>query len=815
MDHIQEEGIQNSSVEQSTENIDKKQILFQRLFPKKDKGEIKSVSLRSLFRYATRIDFILILISYIAAIANGASFPLLMLLFGNVINTFTDHSFNLCSLNLTNISLQYCPSGVQLTSTNFYTSSSLCNLTDLNITNSINFKEQIQKQSLYMVALGCCMLLIGYFQISFSSIAAERQTRIIRQKLFRSIVNKEIIYFDMNKTGQLSIRLTDDINKIHDGIGDKLALATRYIASFISGLALSFSIGWKLTLVILSVSPVVFISTVIMSKLTASLTSMELKAYGKAGAVAEEVLSSIRIVLSYNGQEREKKRYKQYLNEAKERGIRKGAANGLSLGVLWFIFYCSYALGYWYGSKLIEHGEYDIGKVMVIFMTILVSVIDLGQASPHLQAVAQARTAASFVWNIIDEPSTIDSNLDEGIKKSDLIGNIKFSNVTFSYPSRSDIEILKNISFNVKQGETIALVGSSGSGKSTCIQLLQRFYDLNSGSISIDDNEINKYNLKWLRQNLGVVSQEPILFQTTIRENILLGFDKATDEEIYQAAKMANVHEFIMNLPQQYNTLIGERGATLSGGQKQRIAIARALIGDPKILLLDEGATSALDNESETIVQDALDRASQGRTTIVIAHRLSTIRNADKIIVMQKGEIIEEGNHELLMNNQSIYYNLIQKQNLHNTHDKTKSVPEEENKQRRMSNVSLQSLKNNQNKELKEINEKKKVRKNVSLQLLRMNKPEWIFILFGCIGCICNGVTQPTMGIVLSKLTAVFQECDKDSRNRKILLYNLIFIGFGIICFIATFIQVNKFKITKKINFINLRVSSLVVLVKH
>ncbi|CAF4140767.1 unnamed protein product, partial [Adineta steineri] len=429
MDHIQEEGIQNSSVEKPTEKIDKKKTLFQQLFPKKekkDKEEIKSVSLRSLFRYATWIDFILILISYIAAIANGASFPLLMLLFGNVINTFTDHSFDLCSLNLTNISLQYCPSGVQLTSTNFYKSSSLCNLTDLNITNSINFKEQIRRQSLYIAVLGCCMLSIGYLQISFSN----------------------------------------DINKIHDGIGDKFALTIRFIASFISGLALR----WKLTLVILSLSLVVFISTVTMFKLTTSLISMEIKAYGKAGAVAEEVLSSIRIVLSYNGQEREKKRF--------------------------------------------------------VFITILVSVFDLGQASPHLQAFAQARSVASFVWNIIDEPSTVDHNLDEGIKKSDLIGNIKLLNVTFSYPSRSDIEVLKNISFNVKQGETIALVGSSGSGKSTCIQLLQRFYDLNSGSILIDDNEINKYNLKWLRQNLGVVSQEPILFQTTIRENILLGFDK-------------------------------------------------------------------------------------------------------------------------------------------------------------------------------------------------------------------------------------------------------------------------------------------------
>ncbi|CAF0798984.1 unnamed protein product [Adineta steineri] len=561
------------------------------------------MSLRSLFRYATWFDLILILISIIAATANGASFPLLMLVFGNAINTFTDRSFDLCSWNLTNISLQYCPSGVQLTSTNFYIS---------------------------------------------SSIAAERQTRIIRQKLFRSIVNKGIIYFDMNKTGQLSTRLTDDINKIHDGIGDKFALATRYIASVISGFALCFYIGWKLTLVILSVASLIFISTIVMSKLITSLTLMELKAYGKAGAVAEEVLSSVRIVLSYNGQEREKKRYKQYLNEAKERGIRKSAANGLSTGVYWLIAYCSYALGFWYGSKLIQHGDYDIGKVMIVFITMVVSVFDLGQASPHLQALAQARSAASFVWTIIDEPSTIDNNLDEEIKKNDLIGNIKFSNVTFSYPSRSDIEILKNISFNVKQGETIALVGSSGSGKSTCIQLLQRFYDLNSGSILIDDNEINKYNLKWLRQNLGVVSQEPILFQITIRENILLGFDKATDEEIYQATKTANAHKIIFY--NQYNTLIGERGATLSGGQKQRIAIARALIRDPKILLLDE-ATSALEYESETIVQDALDRASQGQTTIV----------------MQKGEIIEEGNHELLMNNQSVYYNLIQKQNLYNT----------------------------------------------------------------------------------------------------------------------------------------------------
>ncbi|CAF4985049.1 unnamed protein product, partial [Rotaria socialis] len=223
-----------------------------------------------------------------------------------------------------------------------------------------------------------------------------------------------------------------------------------------------------------------------------------------------------------------------------------------------------------------------------------------------------------------------------------------FSNVHFSYPSRPDVSILNGLSFMAQRGETTALVGSSGCGKSTCVQLLQRFYDPTEGSVEldgtveIDDTPVNRYNIGWLRERIGVVSQEPILFQTTIRENIRFGKTNATQEEIEQAAKMANAHDFIKDLPQKYETLVGERGAQLSGGQKQRIAIARALIRNPRILLLDE-ATSALDRESERIVQDALDRASQGRTTIVIAHRLSTIVNASKIIVLNAGSVVEEG----------------------------------------------------------------------------------------------------------------------------------------------------------------------------
>ncbi|CAF1356644.1 unnamed protein product [Rotaria sordida] len=314
-------------------------------------------------------------------------------------------------------------------------------------------------------------------------------------------------------------------------------------------------------------------------------------------------------------------------------------------------------------------------------MTVVIGVFRIQRATSFVQALNRARSAAYIIWKIIDEPSKINNHSEIGLKKADLIGNIDFSNVFFSYPSRPDIPILNGISFNVKHAQTIALVGSSGSGKSTCIQLLQRFYDPYSGSIIIDGNQINQYNLNWLRQQIGVVSQEPVLFHTTIRQNILFGHDSATDEELHQAAKIANAHNFIMTLPDKYETQIGERGATLSGGQKQRIAIARALIRNPKILLLDE-ATSALDNESEKIVQEALDRAAQNRTTFVIAHRLSTIRYADKIIVMEKGKIVEEGDHETLMKIKGVYCELVEQQRLRQAEEDEDEEEEFEQKDR-------------------------------------------------------------------------------------------------------------------------------------
>ncbi|CAF3471282.1 unnamed protein product [Rotaria socialis] len=737
----------------------------------------------------------------------------MIIVFGSVLSTFTKRATDACSFNYTALAIQSCPENYTLSASNYFSSMAICKFND-----SFDLQGQVTKQTLYLAGIGCASIVLSYFQVVCWSFTAERQTRAIRQKLFQSILRKEIVYFDFHKTGELNTKLTDDVDKIHDGIGDKLGATAQFIASFLTGFTLGFVYGWKLALVILSIAPLLFISAALFARLASGLTAMELKAYGRAGAIAEEVFSSIRTVLSYGGQEREEKRYEKHLEDAKKNGIKKGAINGITIGTVWFLIYGAYALAFWYGAKLIREDNYNVGDVFIVFFSIIIAVFNLGQASPHIQALGQARAAAYLVWEVIDAPCKIISDSETGVTKDDLAGDIRFSDVHFSYPSRSTVKILNGISFDIKRGQTIALVGSSGSGKSTCVQLLQRFYDSDAGSVFIDDQRVDEYNLKWLREHIGVVSQEPILFQATIRENILFGRDTATDAEIHEAAKMANAHNFIMELPDKYETRVGDRGATLSGGQKQRIAIARALIRDPKILLLDE-ATSALDNESEKIVQAALDRAAQGRTTLVIAHRLSTIRNAHKIVVLHKGEVVEEGDHESLMELRGTYHTLIEQQHLRQIEEEEKLSferkqslavdPIEENqldflrkraatiismtpsaKAELFDKTRISTTDGNVVREENTDEKKKKEKKpSITLQMFLMNRPEWLYIAIGCVSCLCNGGIQPAFGVILSKLTAVFQECNPKVQEDRVMLYVLLFIGFGFLMLATLFLQ--------------------------
>nr|XP_006823097.1 PREDICTED: multidrug resistance protein 3-like [Saccoglossus kowalevskii] len=590
--------------------------------------KVKMVGFRQLFRFANCFDGLLLFIGMLAAMLHGSAFPLMVIVFGDMTDTFVSSAkdFNFTSL--------------------------------LNV--STEFLEAMNRNTLYFVAIGAGVFVAAYVQIASLVSTSEHQSNRMRTVFFAAVLKQEIGWFDTHESGELTTRLSDDINKIKAGIGDKMGSFVQFMTAFFAGFIVGFIYGWKLTLVILAVSPLLAVCAGLMTKILSSMTSTELDSYAKAGGVAEEILSAIRTVAAFGGEEKESRRYDTNLIAAKKMGIKKGIVQGAGMGITFLLVFSTYALGFWYGSTLILAGEYTVGNMLTVFFAVLIGAFSLGNASPAIGDIAIARGAAAVIWDIIDTVPSIDSSSSDG-ETPPIEGNIQFEDVHFQYPSRPDVKVLKGLNLTVNVGQTVALCGSSGCGKSTTVHLLQRFYDTASGSIKIDGQDIKNINISWLRKHIGVVSQEPVLFATTIAENIRYGKEDVTQAAIEKACKESNAHDFISALPEGYNTLVGSRGAQLSGGQKQRVAIARALVRDPKILLLDE-ATSALDTESEATVQAALDKASEGRTTIVIAHRLSTIRNADKICSVQNGVIVEEGTHDELMAAEGLYYELVMMQ---------------------------------------------------------------------------------------------------------------------------------------------------------
>lgn len=606
-----------------------------------DDATVDRVGFRELYRYATVWDHIFNLIGLIAAAAAGAVQPLMTIVFGSLTTAFLEYS-NALLFN-----------GDILTARD-------------------HLDHEIVHGVLFLVYIGIAMLVATYVYMAAWVYTGEVITRRTREKYLEAILRQDIAYFDLVGAGEITTRIQTDIQLIQEGISDKIPMSVMFISAFVTGFIVAYVKSWQLALALSSMIPCIIIAGALMNAVTAKLQQAELDRVSKAASIAEEALATLRTAKAFGIEHDLVQLYDQSNRQATRFGIKRSLYQGIGMGVFFFVIYSGYALAFYFGAKLLASGHIASGTVMNVIFSILIGAFSMAMMAPNMQALSYAFAAGAKVFETIDRVPPIDSSDPSGLRPEACQGHLEFHQIDFSYPTRPDVPVLEAFSLQVPAGKVTALVGASGSGKSTIVSLVERFYDPDAGAVLLDRVDVRDLNLKWLRTQIGLVSQEPTLFSTTIRANIAHGlintpFQHASEQEqqklIIDAANMANAHGFISQLPNGYDTMVGERGFLLSGGQKQRIAIARAIVKNPSILLLDE-ATSALDTQSEAVVQDALEQASQNRTTITIAHRLSTIKNADKIVVMGKGVILETGQHNELLELNGAYAQLVDAQNI-------------------------------------------------------------------------------------------------------------------------------------------------------
>ncbi|VAI48198.1 unnamed protein product [Triticum turgidum subsp. durum] len=584
--------------------------------------KVEKVPFMKLFSFADRWDYVLMAVGSVGACAHGASVPVFFIFFGKLINIIGIASFF--------------PAMVS---------------------------GRVAKYSLDFVYLGVVILFSSWTEVACWMHTGERQAAKMRLAYLRSMLDQDIAVFDTEaSTGEVINAITSDVLVVQDAISEKVGNFMHYISRFLAGFAIGFSRVWQISLVTLAIVPLIAIAGGTYAYVTIGLMARVRKSYVKAGEIAEEVIGNVRTVQAFVGEEKAVRTYREALLRTYKYGKRGGLAKGLGLGSMHSVLFLSWALLVWFTGIVVHKRISNGGESFTTMLNVVIAGLSLGQAAPNISTFLRARTAAYPIFQMIERSTVNKSSSRAGRTLQAVEGNIHFRDVRFAYPSRPDVVILDRLSLDFPAGKIVALVGGSGSGKSTVVSLIERFYEPLSGAVLLDDHDIRDLDVKWLRGQIGLVNQEPALFATSIRENILYGKSDATADEIDHAAKLSEAITFINNLPERYETQVGERGIQLSGGQKQRIAISRAILKNPSILLLDE-ATSALDAESEKSVQEALDRVMVGRTTVVIAHRLSTIRNADTIAVVDGGRIVETGTHEQLMANPlSAYSSLIQLQ---------------------------------------------------------------------------------------------------------------------------------------------------------
>ncbi|GAB2252720.1 hypothetical protein Droror1_Dr00005567 [Drosera rotundifolia] len=740
--------------------------------------DAQKVSFYKLFAFADRLDVVLMTIGTVAAIANGVTQPLMTLILGQVINSFGS-------------------------------------------SDPLSVVHEVSKVSLKFLYLAVYASIVSFLQVSCWIMTGERQAARIRGLYLKNILRQDIGFFDTETTtGEVIGRMSGDTILIQDAMGEKVGKFIQLMATFLGGFAIAFIRGWQLAVVLLGCIPALVIAGGTMALIMSKMSSRAQASYAEAGNVVEQTVGAIRTVASFTGEKEAIRKYDKKLIDAYSSTVQQGLVSGLGLGTLILIIFGTYALAVWYGGKLIISKGYNGGQVVNVMMAMLTGGMSLGQTSPCLNAFAAGQAAAYKMFETIKRKPRIDASSNEGMVLNDMKGDIELKDVDFRYPARPDVQIFSGFSLFISSGKTVALVGQSGSGKSTVISLVERFYDPDSGEVLIDGVNLKKLQLKWLRQQIGLVSQEPILFATTIRENIAYGKEGATEEEIKRALELANAAKFIDKLPKGLDTMAGEHGTQLSGGQKQRIAIARAILKNPKILLLDE-ATSALDAESERIVQDALDRIMSNRTTVVVAHRLTTIKNANIIAVVYQGKIVEQGTHDSLIKNpDGAYSQLVRLQEGAKENEAPRPKPgsfdinlEADRSVGRSGShrLSIRSASQRsssgrhsfsvpyglpapigiqeyhvEDDNLLDDEEANRKRQSVSIwRLAQLNKPEIPILLLGAMAASVHGIIFPMFGYLISTAIKVFYDTDPHQLRRDTRFWALIYVALGATSFIA------------------------------
>jgi len=764
------------------------------------KAKPPQASICKLFSMLDMSEALVLFVGVIGAVGNGLSQPLLCIVFGDLIDEM----------------------GMSTSGAGMMTAEQMTAAMD-------GMMSKMEDLCVTMALVGVAATVAAGLQGACFKIFAEKQAFKFRVLYFDVVLHQDVSWYDKKEIAALPAEINDDLEKIADAFGDKFGSGTMAASAFLGGFACAFGMGWLIALVMCAILPFMGVGAAFMGKAVQEIQNESQSWYAKASAIVEECLHAMRTVVAFGGEHRELKKFSAALVETRRGGIKNGFKVGAGMGYTMMIVFFGYGLAFWFGMTLRYNDEinpatgetWNPGTIMAIFFCIFIGSFMIGNLDPSVKAMKAAQQAAGRFFQVLENKPAVQCRLDDPREDLAAIDKFEFQDVHFSYPARPDVKVLNGLSLAIQRGQKVAVVGESGSGKSTVMALLERFYDPDAGAVLVNGKNMTNYKIQALRRCIGYVGQEPVLFASSIRHNIMQGSPAASKEDFQKACADAQLG-FVDSLPNKYNTFVGSGGGQLSGGQKQRIAIARALLKKASFLFLDE-ATSALDNTSEKMIQGTIDsisaNTSDGLGIVSIAHRLSTVRNSDLIYVLSRGTLVESGNHVALMEKRGTYYALVAAQE--SSH---KADEEEEKKPDLPHDQTLQMIKrqstNSEESEGKrvarekeaEANREKDIVKTYKVpmgRLLSYNMPEWPFFVPAILGALVDGAAMPVCTIALVGSMEGFFKPDKEEMRADLEQMALIFVIIGCSVFIGSTISHGCFAILGEAMTQRLRVAIL------